>query len=591
MALGAPANFAWILRAHSRSSLRAGGDSEGDVERHSCGYADRRQAPERPPGAPCPKRRAGAGVRLVAFNHYANNAFADSARPSLSSATPRTRWAASRSSASAPCAVRRLNDLGLLVDISQSSRKARARMLAISRSPVIASHSGLTVQVDLERNLSDAELAAVAARGGLVQIVAFSAYLKPLAPDDVTAIGMVARRFGPAPPPDTAEAFSLADPATADWSDQRLLDYRAAQHEILDRTSLAPLALYVDASIVNTASIAGLGGDYGHWAYSAMKAGVINLTRIVAIEEAVHGLRVNSVCSGAVDTPLLQAGLRQVPAYGETALRVIPMARFGRPEELADTVLFLASDLASYVTGAVLVADGGLTAANGMPRPPILAAGRASPAARQSGANTARFGEPHRRNSAVASPGRVYPIELQAPGQPLAVGFTPRLGVERLGAMIARHDCPMNPACADPMSLGDERRDERGADPPAPRLFDDEQLLEDQGGSQVERPGNHIVNRHSEQAAGPVVGHQRAETGRWTKPGFDNRGLGDGEGLDVIFKHRQAPHQIDELRHVALMEAPDRGRGKEGGTRPRRRFHDGALDWWRASAAKARRSS
>jgi len=123
-------------------------------------------------------------------------------------------------------------------------------------------------------------------------------------------------------------------------------------------------------AIVNTASVAGLAGDYGHWAYSAMKAGVINLTRTVAIENARDGIRVNCVCPGAIDTPLLREGLQAAPAYGRAVLDRIPMGRFGTPEELAQVVLFLASPAAAYVTGAVVVADGGLTAANGLPRPP-----------------------------------------------------------------------------------------------------------------------------------------------------------------------------------------------------------------------------
>jgi meso-butanediol dehydrogenase/(S,S)-butanediol dehydrogenase/diacetyl reductase len=119
-------------------------------------------------------------------------------------------------------------------------------------------------------------------------------------------------------------------------------------------------------AIINTASVAGLGGDRGRWAYSAMKAGVVNLTRTVALEAGAYGVRVNCVCPGTVDTPLLRAGLAQAPGLAERFGAAIPLGRFGRPEELADVVLFLASDLASYVTGAVLVADGGLTASAGL---------------------------------------------------------------------------------------------------------------------------------------------------------------------------------------------------------------------------------
>jgi len=119
-------------------------------------------------------------------------------------------------------------------------------------------------------------------------------------------------------------------------------------------------------AIVNTASISGLYADFAIGAYNAAKAGVINLTRVSAIEYAKRGIRVNCVCPGAIDTPLLQGSLG-LPGFREGTLKQIPMGRLGRPEEIAGVVLFLASDLASYVTGAAVVADGGLTAQTGLP--------------------------------------------------------------------------------------------------------------------------------------------------------------------------------------------------------------------------------
>jgi meso-butanediol dehydrogenase/(S,S)-butanediol dehydrogenase/diacetyl reductase len=93
---------------------------------------------------------------------------------------------------------------------------------------------------------------------------------------------------------------------------------------------------------------------------------VINLTRVTAIEYAGRGIRVNCVCPGAIDTPLLRPSLG-IPGFALTTTAMIPMHRLGRPEEIANVVLFLASDLASYVTGAAVVADGGLTVQTGMP--------------------------------------------------------------------------------------------------------------------------------------------------------------------------------------------------------------------------------
>ena len=119
-------------------------------------------------------------------------------------------------------------------------------------------------------------------------------------------------------------------------------------------------------AIVNTASISGLFADYGIAAYNAMKAAVINFTRVVAIEHAADGIRCNCICPGAIDTPLLQRSLH-IPGFAAATNAEIPMGRLGTPEEMANVVLFLASGLASYVTGSAFVADGGLTAKTGIP--------------------------------------------------------------------------------------------------------------------------------------------------------------------------------------------------------------------------------
>lgn len=120
-------------------------------------------------------------------------------------------------------------------------------------------------------------------------------------------------------------------------------------------------------AIVNTASISGLFGDYGIAAYNAMKAGVVNFTRVVAMEYAPYNIRCNCICPGAIDTPLLRRSLDTIQGFAQATVAVIPMGRLGRPEEMANVVMFLASDLASYVTGAAFVADGGLTARTGIP--------------------------------------------------------------------------------------------------------------------------------------------------------------------------------------------------------------------------------
>lgn len=121
-------------------------------------------------------------------------------------------------------------------------------------------------------------------------------------------------------------------------------------------------------SIINTASISGIGGDYGMSAYNAAKAGVINLTRAAALENAKHGIRVNCVCPGAINTRVAQVLGGKDPEGFRRSLAQNPTGRIGEPEEIANAVLFLASDEASFITGTTIVADGGLIAHTGLPR-------------------------------------------------------------------------------------------------------------------------------------------------------------------------------------------------------------------------------
>lgn len=119
--------------------------------------------------------------------------------------------------------------------------------------------------------------------------------------------------------------------------------------------------------IINTASVSGLGADYGLGPYNVVKSGVIALTRSVAIEYARKGIRCNCVCPGPIATPPLLKVKESRPEIFDSIAEGVPMGRFGRPEEIANAVLFLASDEASYVTGAALVVDGGLMAHTGLP--------------------------------------------------------------------------------------------------------------------------------------------------------------------------------------------------------------------------------
>jgi NAD(P)-dependent dehydrogenase (short-subunit alcohol dehydrogenase family) len=112
--------------------------------------------------------------------------------------------------------------------------------------------------------------------------------------------------------------------------------------------------------IVSIASTHGLVALTGRSAYGIAKAAVIHMTRMLAIEWAEHGIRVNAVAPGRVDTPS-RAGSLAEPGYRDAALGRIPLHRFGAAEEVAGAVRYLVSPAASYITGQTLVLDGGLT--------------------------------------------------------------------------------------------------------------------------------------------------------------------------------------------------------------------------------------
>ena len=123
-------------------------------------------------------------------------------------------------------------------------------------------------------------------------------------------------------------------------------------------------------SIVNVSSIAGIRAMGYMAAYSASKAAMIQLSAVAAIEGAPLGIRVNTVIPGGVDTGALRESYGGNEAWARVTAASIPAGRFGRPDELANAILFLASDESSYVTGTSLCVDGGKAVQAYMPGPP-----------------------------------------------------------------------------------------------------------------------------------------------------------------------------------------------------------------------------
>lgn len=158
-----------------------------------------------------------------------------------------------------------------------------------------------------------------------------------------------------------------ANTSAAEW--RRFSDANLTSLHVAAQAVLPSMRARAKGSILVTSSIAGIRDvGYPHLAYGATKAAALHFTRLLAAETAADGIRVNAIVAGLIDTPRI--GVTLAKSYGtrsEAEMRAArdaqcPMGRMGRAEEVAEAAVFLASDRASYITGAELVVDGGLSA-------------------------------------------------------------------------------------------------------------------------------------------------------------------------------------------------------------------------------------
>lgn len=149
---------------------------------------------------------------------------------------------------------------------------------------------------------------------------------------------------------------SLLDQSDEDWAAVMAVNLDGARR-VASEAARRLVAAGAGGSIVNVASILGLRQGSGVSAYATSKAALVQLTRQQALEWARHGIRVNALCPGYIETDM-NRGFFATEA-GQAQIRRIPMRRIGRPEELDGALLLLASDAGSFITGTALVADGG----------------------------------------------------------------------------------------------------------------------------------------------------------------------------------------------------------------------------------------
>jgi NAD(P)-dependent dehydrogenase (short-subunit alcohol dehydrogenase family) len=157
----------------------------------------------------------------------------------------------------------------------------------------------------------------------------------------------------------TGEAHPIEDYPTADF--EKVLSINLKSVFLGMKYELPLMKKGGGGVICNTASVAAITGPGGMCAYAASKHGVLGLTRVAAMENAAHGVRINALAPGWTETPMVQQASAQNHSFAEQVHKSIPAKRGGQPSEVAAAAVWLCSDEASYVFGQMLVVDGGMT--------------------------------------------------------------------------------------------------------------------------------------------------------------------------------------------------------------------------------------
>ena len=235
------------------------------------------------------------------------------------------------------------NRIAIVTGAASGMGAATARLLVEAGATVLGADIARTPRVSLVGDVSDsgfcdAAVAEAVALHGRVDIL-------------VNAAGVIVR----------AEA-----PATDDDAWHRQMRVNVDGTFFMCRAAIRQMRKQGSGAIVNFGSIWGSAGGKGHVAYATAKGAVHNLTRSLALDHAREGIRVNAVCPGEVDTPMLRGAGRAVPLsdaqLADMANRVVPNGRLAQPEEIGRVVVFLCTDAASYMTGALVPVDGGWSA-------------------------------------------------------------------------------------------------------------------------------------------------------------------------------------------------------------------------------------
>ena len=233
----------------------------------------------------------------------------------------------------------------------------------------IVARGGRAVAVDLDKDKLDwvSGREGVVAVSGDISLEATNAEMVAAAKSAFGRLDVVVLNAG-LPAQGTIDGLSLD-------VFERVLDVNLRGCVLGLRAALPALREAGGGSVVMTASVSGLGGDPGLWAYNTAKGAVVNFVRTASLELARQGIRVNCVCPGPIRSGMTEPMIAAVPRVYETLRSQIPLQRWGEPSEVAEAICFLASSAASFITGAILPVDGGISASSGQFAPPPLEKG------------------------------------------------------------------------------------------------------------------------------------------------------------------------------------------------------------------------